>query len=74
VLPEIAGWAPSPRRWDRRIRAISAAHDANRPVFNPTDWLQESRDWLAHGMLDGEIDACRAWLAIAAQVPGWWPD
>ena len=45
-----------------RVRR-AAARVSTRP-----DWLQQNRGWLARGMLAGEIDTCRAWLAMAAQV------
>jgi len=47
---------------------ISAAFEQRRPGFDAADWLQGNRGWLARGMLAGEIDACRAWVAMAAQV------
>lgn len=51
-----------------RFRAISAALEERSHGFDAAEWLQENRGWLARGMLAGEIDACRAWLAMAAQV------
>lgn len=47
---------------------ISVAFEARRNSFDAVEWLQDNRGWLARGMLAGEIDACRAWLAMAAQV------
>jgi hypothetical protein len=47
---------------------ISGAFEQRRQDFDQTDWLQYNRGWLARGMLVGEIDACRAWIAMAAQV------
>jgi hypothetical protein len=47
---------------------ISAAFEERRPGFDAADWLQENRGWLARGLLAGEIDACRSWLAMAVQV------
>ena len=51
-----------------RFTAIAAAFEARSHGFDGAEWLQENRGWLARGMLAGEIDACRAWLAMAAQV------
>jgi hypothetical protein len=48
--------------------SISGAFEQRRQDFDQTDWLQNNRGWLARGMLVGEIDACRAWIAMAAQV------
>lgn len=47
---------------------ISIAFEQRRPGFEPVEWLQANRGWLTRGMLAGEIDVCRAWLAMAAQV------
>jgi hypothetical protein len=51
-----------------RFTEIAGAFEQRRPVFDAGVWLQHNRGWLARGMLAGEIDACRAWLAMAAQV------
>ena len=51
-----------------RFTAIAAAFENRSHGFDGAEWLQENRGWLARGMLAGEIDACRAWLAMAAQV------
>ncbi|WP_344803035.1 AAA family ATPase [Microlunatus ginsengisoli] len=51
-----------------RFTAIAAAFERRSHGFDGAEWLQENRGWLARGMLAGEIDACRAWLAMAAQV------
>ena len=48
--------------------AISFAFDGRRPGFDTSEWLQQNRGWLAGGCSPGEIDTCRAWLAMAAQV------
>ena len=53
---------------EERFADIGAAFEERRAGFSATDWLQENRGWLARGLLAGEIDACRAWLAMAAQV------
>ena len=51
-----------------RFAEISFAFEERRPGFDAAEWLQQNRGWLARGMLAGEIDTCRAWLAMAAQV------
>lgn len=51
-----------------RFAQISIAFEARRPGFDAAEWLQANRGWLNRGMLAGEIDACRAWLGMAAQV------
>lgn len=47
---------------------ISIAFENRRAGFDGAEWLQANRGWLTRGMLVGEIDVCRAWLAMAAQV------
>ena len=47
---------------------ISTAFEERRVGFDAVQWLQANRGWLTRGMLVGEIDVCRAWLAMAAQV------
>ena len=39
-----------------------------KPGFDAADWLSDNRGWLARGMVNGEIDAVRLWLAMATQV------
>jgi hypothetical protein len=51
-----------------RFTQISSAFEERRTGFDGAEWLQESRGWLGRGLLAGEIDACRSWLAMAAQV------
>ncbi len=51
-----------------RFIQISTAFAERSPGFDAGAWLQQNRGWLARGMLAGEIDSCRAWLAMAAQV------
>lgn len=51
-----------------RFTEISVAFEERRPGFDGPQWLQENRGWLARGLLAGEIDACRSWLAMAVQV------
>ncbi|MCW2812269.1 MAG: family ATPase [Friedmanniella sp.] len=36
--------------------------------FDALEWLQANRGWIARALLAGEVDTCRAWLAMAAQV------
>lgn len=47
---------------------IVQSHRQRRGSFDAESWLRDNRAWLAEAMLHGEIDACRAWLAMAAQV------
>lgn len=47
---------------------ISIAFEQRQVGFDAAEWLQANRGWLTRGMLAGEIDVCRAWLAMAAQV------
>ena len=51
-----------------RFGAINAAFERLAPGFDPGDWLSDNRGWLARGMVNGEIDAVRLWLAMATQV------
>ncbi|MET0692723.1 MAG: AAA family ATPase [Propionibacteriaceae bacterium] len=51
-----------------RFADIAAAFEERAPGFDAAEWLQENRGWLARGLLAGEIDACRSWLAMAVQV------
>jgi hypothetical protein len=51
-----------------RFDEITAAFEARQHGFDSGGWLQANRGWLARALLAGEIDACRAWLAMAAQV------
>jgi ATPase family associated with various cellular activities (AAA)/AAA lid domain len=51
-----------------RFAEITIAFEDRRHGFDSAEWLQNNRGWLARGLLAGEIDACRAWLAMAAQV------
>jgi hypothetical protein len=64
MLPAGLAVAVGPERFEQ----ISAAFEARRLGFDRADWLQENRGWLARGLLAGEIDACRSWLAMAVQV------
>ncbi len=51
-----------------RFGAVNAAFERLRPGFDPADWLSDNRGWLARGMVNGEIDAVRLWVAMATQV------
>jgi hypothetical protein len=51
-----------------RFAEIAAAFEERASGFDGGEWLQSNRGWLARGLLGGEIEACRAWLAMAAQV------
>jgi hypothetical protein len=51
-----------------RFAEITYAFEQRRHGFDAAEWLQSNRGWLARGLLAGEIDACRSWLAMAAQV------
>ena len=53
---------------ETRFAEISAAFEARQHGFDGVEWLQSNRGWLARALLNGEVDACRAWLAMAAQV------
>jgi hypothetical protein len=51
-----------------RFGSINAAFERLKPGFDPADWMSDTRGWLARGMVNGEIDAVRLWLAMATQV------
>lgn len=51
-----------------RFGAVNAAFERLRPGFDGPDWLSDNRGWLGRGMVNGEIDAVRLWLAMATQV------
>ncbi|GAA3817124.1 AAA family ATPase [Nocardioides panacisoli] len=51
-----------------RFLAISATMDRIRSGFDANDWQSDNRGWLARGMLAGEVDAVRLWLAMATCV------
>jgi hypothetical protein len=36
--------------------------------LDPAEWLRGNRGWVARGLLAGEIQACRIWISMAAQV------
>lgn len=51
-----------------RFYEITAAFEQRQHGFDGAEWLQSNRGWLTRALLSGEIAACRAWLAMAAQV------
>ena len=51
-----------------RFGSINAAFERLKPGFDGPDWMSDNRGWLARGMVTGEIDAVRLWLAMATQV------
>jgi hypothetical protein len=51
-----------------RFGAINSGFERLKPGFNGDDWMSDNRGWLARGMVNGEIDAVRLWLAMATQV------
>jgi hypothetical protein len=51
-----------------RFAALNAAFEQMRPGYNGDDWMSDNRGWLARGMVGGQIDAVRLWLAMATQV------
>jgi|tagenome__1003787_1003787.scaffolds.fasta_scaffold20981080_5 hypothetical protein len=51
-----------------RFSNVNAAFERLKPGFDGQDWMSDNRGWLARGMVTGEIDAVRLWLAMATQV------
>ena len=51
-----------------RFAAVNATFERLKPGYNGDDWMSDNRGWLARGMVSGEIDAVRLWLAMATQV------
>jgi hypothetical protein len=51
-----------------RYEAVNSAMERLRPGFAADDWLGDNRRWLARGMVSGEIDTVRTWLAMATQT------
>ena len=64
TLPAALAVAVGPQAFE----AINEAFEIRQHGFESTGWLQANRGWLARALLAGEIDACRAWLSMAAQV------
>ena len=52
----------------QRFCRIHDELDRQREGFDAADWMGDNRGWLARGMVGGEIDAVRLWLAMATQV------
>ncbi len=63
-LPAALAAAAGPERFT----AINSAFERLKPGFDGADWMADSRGWLARGMVTGEIDAVRLWMAMATQV------
>jgi hypothetical protein len=63
-LPAALAAAAGPERFG----SINAAFERLKPGFDGEDWMSDNRGWLARGMVNGEIDAVRLWLAMATQV------
>ncbi len=63
-LPAALAAAVGPERFG----AVNLAFERLRPGFDGPDWLADNRGWLGRGMVNGEIDAVRLWLAMATQV------
>jgi hypothetical protein len=53
---------------NERFVRINAELERLRPGFDAADWFGDNRGWLARGMVGGEIDAARMWMAMATQV------
>jgi hypothetical protein len=51
-----------------RFGSINTAFERLKPGFDGEDWMSDNRGWLARGMVNGEIDAVRLWLAMGTQV------
>ena len=51
-----------------RFGNINATFERLGPGFNGDDWMSDNRGWLARGMVNGQIDAVRLWVAMATQV------
>ena len=51
-----------------RFGTINTAFERLGPGFDKDDWMSDNRGWLARGMVNGEIDAVRLWVAMATQV------
>ena len=63
-LPAALAAAVGPERFSR----VNAAVERLRPGFDRDDWMADTRGWLARGMVAGEVDTARVWLAMATQV------
>ena len=52
----------------QRFDAVNAAMERLQPGFDGTGWMSDNRGWLSRGMVNGEIDTVRTWLAMATQT------
>ena len=64
-LPAALAAAAGPERFG----SINAAFERLKPGFDGEDWMSDNRGWLARGMVNGEIDAVRLWLAWPPRSP-----
>lgn len=51
-----------------RFAEINLVFEKRRDGFDADDWLKDNRGWLGRGLIGGEIDTCRLWVAAACQV------
>ena len=63
-LPAALAAAVGRERYDR----INAAMERLHPGFDGEGWMADNRGWLARGMVNGEIDTVRVWMAMATQT------
>ena len=64
ALPAAAAVALGRERAD----AVNADMADRQASFDKQVWLSSTRDWVARGLLRGEIDVCRTWLASTSQT------
>lgn len=64
ALPAAAAVALGRERSD----AINADMADRQASFDKQVWLSTTRDWVARGLLRGEIDVCRTWLQSTSQT------
>ena len=63
-LPAALASALGRERYDR----VNAAMERLQPGFDGAGWMADNRGWLARGMVNGEIDTVRVWMAMATQT------
>jgi Cdc6-like AAA superfamily ATPase len=51
-----------------RFASINAAFERLRPGYDGADWLSDNRGWVSRGLVNGQVDAVRFWMAMATQV------
>lgn len=51
-----------------RADAVNADMADRLPSFDKQAWLGTTRDWVARGLLRGEIEVCRTWLQTVSQT------